>query len=303
MRVLVAGASGFLGRNVLLAAPREWEVTATFFASTEFPEWLRAEGLDQVTPVQVDLRDEGQVEKRLGMLPSDVTLYLAADTRVPSLVQDPPMDVHNNILPVTNVVRHHRGGSFVFMSSGAVYMGHAGGVSPSTPLRPTIPYAISKLASELYVRSAAERGWYDGCVVLRFFGAYGPWEPQRKITTKLVLAAHARQADFTIFGDGKNLIDVMYVDDAVRGILSAVQGAPRGGTVDFCSGSPVSLNEFARKVGQIFGHTFELRHEGDSPEYIRFRASPEGMRDSFGIRPSIPLEDGMKRLNRWLAPT
>lgn len=303
MRLLVAGGSGFLGRNVLLAAPRDWDVTATFFASETFPGWLKASGLDHVTPVRVDLRDGDMVEKTLGPLRPEVCLYLAADTRVARLVEDPPLDVHNNIVPVANVLRHRRGGSLVFVSSGAVYMGHDGPVSPATPLRPTIPYAIGKLAAELYVRAARERGWFAGCVILRFFGAYGPHEPSRKITTKLVRAAHIRTRDFTIFGDGGNLIDVMYVDDAARGLLAAIRNPVSDETFDFCAGSAVTLNEFADRVGRTFGHTFELRHEGESPEYIRFRASPEGMVKAFDVRPRISLEEGLKRLDKWLRRT
>ena len=231
----------------------------------------------------------------------DACVYLAADTRVRALVENPPLDVENNIATVANLIRHYRGGKLVFVSSGAVYMGHEGPVSPRTPVRPLIPYAIGKHASELYVAYAAEQGWCDGYVVLRFFGAYGPHEPSRKITTKLVLAARDRAREFTIFGDGGNLIDVMYVDDAIRGLLAAVRGPAKNVTVDFCAGTPATLNDFAIRVGRIFGHAFELRHDGDSPEYIRFQASPEGMAAAFGVRPAVPLEDGMKRLETWLA--
>ncbi len=302
MKVLVLGGSGFLGRNLVLGAPREWELYATYHSTEAFPAWLAAERLDNVTPLRVDLRDDTSVRKAFAPLPRmDACVYLAADTRVRMLVEDPSLDVHNNILPAANVVRHYRGGRMIYMSSGAVYMGHEGLVPPAIPLRPSIPYAIGKHASELYVQYAAERGWSDGYVVLRFFGAYGPHEPSRKITTKLVQAVRAKQSEFTIFGDGGNLIDVMYVDDAVRGLLAAIRGEARNVTVDFCVGSPLTLNEFALAVGKMFGHRFELKHEGESPEYIRFHASPEGMAAAFGMRPAISLQEGMRRHDAWLA--
>jgi nucleoside-diphosphate-sugar epimerase len=74
-------------------------------------------------------------------------------------------------------------------------------------------------------------------------------------------------------------------------------------TVDFCVGSPATLNEFASRVARIFGHTFELLHEGESPEYIRFRASPDGMAEALGVRAEITLDEGMKRLDAWLRRT
>lgn len=301
MKLLVVGGSGFLGRNVLRQAPRDWDVHATYREAHDFPKWLEAEGLDHVQPVQVDLRDAKATETAVASVDRpDACLYLAADTRVRLMVEDPALDVRNNIAPVANFTRHYRGGGLVFVSSGAVYMGRKGPVSPDTPLSPTIPYAISKLASERYVRHAHQQGWCDASVVLRFFGAYGPLEAPRKITTKLIQTALAGKEEFTIFGDGKNLIDVMYVDDAVHGLLVAVQNAEGDATLDFCHGSALTLNEFARKVGEAFGHTFRLHHEGASPEYIEFHASPDGMEEAYGVRPTVSLEDGCKRLARWL---
>src|SRR5437016_3126701 len=187
MRLLVVGASGFIGRNLLLGVPRSWDVHATCRNSDAFSAFLSSTHLDHVRPIQVDLRDGPAVEKALASLPRpDACVFLASDTAVRSLVSDPPKDVTNNILTVANFVKHYRGGKVVFMSSGAVYMGIEGPVSPAVSLRPSIPYAISKHASERYLQFGAERGWSDGWVILRFFGAYGPLEPPRKITTKLV---------------------------------------------------------------------------------------------------------------------
>ena len=81
------------------------------------------------------------------------------------------------------------------MSSGAVYDGLRGAVSPATPVSPRLPYAISKLASEQYLRFFAEhRGTVDSYVNVRFFGAYGPYEAARKITTQWLQGDGARPA-------------------------------------------------------------------------------------------------------------
>ena len=103
-----------------------------------------------------------------------------------------------------------------------------------------LPYAISKLASEQYVRFFAERrGQPSSYVNVRFFGAYGPYEPDRKITTRWLLALAAGQREFMLRGDGQNLIDFMYVNDAVDGLLKLVERPGERLTVDFASGSPV----------------------------------------------------------------
>ena len=301
MKVLVVGASGFIGRNLLLGVPRSWEVYGTCRNPVDFSRFLSAFGLDHVRPLQLDLRDEATVEKALASISRpDACVFLASDTAVRALVSDPPLDVTNNILTVANFLKSYRGGKILFMSSGAVYMGLDGPVSPTARLRPTIPYAISKHASELYVQFAAERGWAEGYVILRFFGAYGPFEPPRKITTKLVQSALARAREFTIFGDGRNLIDVMHIDDAVAGLVAVLQSDRINLTVDFCAGNAFDLNEFTERVAAIFGHQFTLHHEGESPEYIRFHASPHAMEEVFGFQPKIALPTGMRRFATWI---
>ena len=110
------------------------------------------------------------------------------------------------------------------MSSGAVYDGLIGGRSrPRTPVSPRLPYAISKLASEHYLRAFAERRRTVGSYInVRFFGAYGPYEPRPQDHDALDARPDgAASASSRIRGNGENLIDFMYVDDAVDGLLTA----------------------------------------------------------------------------------
>ena len=125
----------------------------------------------------------------------------------------------------------------VYVSSGAVYDGLHGAVTPATPVSPQLPYAISKLASEQYLQFFCERrGTVDSYVNVRFFGAYGPYEAARKITTKWLQALARGEREFVVRGDGRNLIDFMYVDDAVDGFLALVKAQGARLTVDFASG-------------------------------------------------------------------
>jgi len=139
-------------------------------------------------------------------------------------------------------------------------------------------------------------------VVLRFFGAYGPHEPPRKIFTKLVKAFYFEKSeDFTIVGDGNNFIDAMYVEDAVDGILSVVRSDVRDVTVDFASGNHLAINELVTSVAEIFGKKdVKLRHKGCPQEYNTFYVSNEDMETLYGFRPSISLKAGIWRLAKWL---
>jgi nucleoside-diphosphate-sugar epimerase len=210
--------------------------------------------------------------------------------------------VTNNILTVANFVRHYSGGTVVFFSSGAVYMGKKGRVSPQSPLDPTIPYAISKMASEKYVQFAG-RTKFDGSVIIRFFGAYGPYEPERKITRKLILAlleSSSKQAEFTVYGDGKNLIDVMHVDDTVNCISRVIQSGVKSGTFDLCGGKPMPINEYVEAVARALGGRVRILHSGSSPEYIQFHASNRRFAKRFGVGQRVSLKLGARDYAEWL---
>jgi len=92
------------------------------------------------------------------------------------------------------------------------------------------------------------------------------------------------------------------VDDAVRGILSVLESDRGDLTVDFCSGTPLTINELVRTAARTFGFADpDVEHTGQVPEYINFYASGETMARLFGFRPQIPLEDGLRRFAEFLA--
>ena len=175
---------------------------------------------------------------------ADAGLYLAANGDPAVSAERPRWDLESNTIALLTFLEHCPIDHLVYLSSGAVYDGLIGAVSPMTPAAPRLPYAISKLASEHYVRFFSERRRTPASYInVRFFGAYGPYEPARKITTRWLLALAAGQREFTLRGDGENLIDFMYVDDAVDGMLAAGAGAAgMSTTVDSLQGAPAIRN-------------------------------------------------------------
>jgi UDP-glucose 4-epimerase len=304
MRLLVTGASGFIGRNVLLRAPKAWEIIAVYNSTPVLESFVKEHGLTNVRPMKCNLVDEGEVQRlarTIGEKP-DAMLYLAANGDPAASSQRVRWDLELNTLAFVTCLEQCPAKHVVYVSSGAVYDGLRGSVSPATAVSPALPYAISKLASEQYLRFFAEhRGSVDSYVNVRFFGAYGPYEAPRKITTRWLQAMAAGQRDFVIRGDGRNLIDFMYVDDAVDGFLALVQAAGARMTVDFASGSPVSVNDIVNAMASTLGVTVNVRHEGTVPEYIEFRSTDTTMRDRFGVKAAISFPDGLQRLSRFFA--
>lgn len=303
MRLLVTGASGFIGRNVLLRAPRSWEIFAVYHSTPVLDAFVSEHGLSNVRPIKCNLLDEGDVQKMartIGGKP-DAMLYLAANGDPAASSERVRWDLESNTVALVTSLEQCPASHVVYVSSGAVYDGLRGRVSPETPVSPRLPYAISKLASEQYLRFFAEhRGSVTSYINVRFFGAYGPYEAPRKITTRWLQAMAAGQREFAIRGDGNNLIDFMYVDDAVDGFLALVNASGERRTVDFASGSPISVNDVVAAMAKSLGVEVTVRHEGHVPEYIEFRSADTTMRDRFGVRPTISFADGLGRLSSFL---
>jgi nucleoside-diphosphate-sugar epimerase len=304
MNVVITGASGFIGHNVLLRAPREWTVFAVYHSTPGLDAFVKQHALTNVRPVKCDLTSESDVRalaQTIGAKP-DAMLYLAANGDPAASSERPRWDLESNTVALVNTLEHCPADHVVYLSSGAVYDGLHGAVTPATPVSPKLPYAISKLASEQYLQFFCERrGSVSSYINVRFFGAYGPYEPARKITTKWLQALARGERAFVIRGDGRNLIDFMYVDDAVDGFLALVKAKGTRTTLDFASGTPVSINDIVATMASTLGVDVTIRHEGTVAEYIEFRSADTAMRDRFGMTPKISFADGLKRLSAFLS--
>lgn len=304
MRVFVAGGSGFLGKNFILRAPKDWEIFATYHTAKDFPQFLKERRINNTKAMQLDMRDPVAVKNMFSGIPPayDVCLYVMGNSDIGLARREPLTDVYANIHPLLNLLSTIRAAKFIFMSSGSVYEGHKGLTDPAMPVSPIIPYSVDKLSSELFIKYYRYNTDRVGSYVnLRFFGAYGPMEPARKIYTNMIRAfAMDKKEAYRITGNGKNLIDAMYVEDAVDALLKIATSGSADLTCDLCFGRPLTINELVMETGRIFGRKVALTHEGDTPEYTTFYASPKAMERIFNFKPRVGLKEGMDRFAEYL---
>lgn len=301
--VLITGASGFLGRNLIeqrdrLFPNRDTEVCGTFLNDTSFPALAER---NRVIPWCVDLSHADPV---FPLTEVDLCIHLAAQVNPTLSKTDQSTDLKCGPLSLINLCSSLSSiGRLIFFSSGAVYEGQSGKADQRLPLNPLLPYAISKLAAERYAR------WYRRCgvvkqlTVIRFFGLYGPWEPKRKIYRSLIERGLDNNNDpVYLTGSGMNLVDAMYADDAVEAVRCVVDSPLSDVTVDLCAGRPTSVHGLAKDIlHAYFGHLDQdFIFGGKATEFNQFYGDPDPMLRLFHFQPYFSLEAGISRYLKWM---
>jgi len=297
MRILVTGAAGFVGKNLLRGFPATWSVTAL----TRQPEGLTAfceqYSLTNVQVLGLDLCDKHAVKAALGDESFTACVHLAANGDPRLAAEHPSRDVHGNVVPLLILLESGvKIGRFIHFSSGSVYEGHTGLVGADTPLRTYTPYSITKQAAESYVKYFRSRGSIGGYVIIRFFGCYGLYEAERKVYRRLVRAfALGKDASITLYGDGSNMIYAMYASDAVEAVLAVLRSERSDVTVDLCGPEAMNIREVVATALGAFQVKPAVTFTGEAPiERHTFRVSNTAFKEAFGFEPRIELAAGFK---------
>jgi UDP-glucose 4-epimerase len=305
MNLLVTGASGFVGRNLLLRAPTDWRIVALYNRDDRFPHFVQGLDRSNVVAARCDLGNPADLARfaREHGTEWESCLYLAGKVDIPWSVREPKNDLLANTIPILHLLDTIRVEKLVYFSSGAVYDGNVGEVGPEAPVAPTLPYAISKLAGEHYVRFFHQRRHSVGkYIIVRFFGAYGPYEAEHKIYTRLIRTLGIGKEDhYTIYGDGTNLIDAMYVDDAIEALARMLTGDRWNLTVNLAAGYPRRIDELVQAVGAALGiERVRIQKTGLANERNDFWGSVREMRELFGFVPKIGLAEGVSQFQDFL---
>ncbi len=338
MHVVVTGGAGFIGSNVAAHYLRAGHnVTVLDDLSRaggglNLP-WLRSLAKrDRLRFMRGDVRRPEAIELALGDR-ADLLFHFAAQTAVTTSLVDPRSDLDVNLRGTFNVLEAVRGlpepdrPAVFFTSTNKVYGALPGrsvvetpsryrfaeadvdllGIDESEPLDFHSPYGCSKGAADQYVRDY-QRIYGLKTVVFRMSCIYGPrqfgTEDQGWVAHFFIAAM--RSQPIAIYGDGKQVRDLLFVDDLVRAFsLAAERLDVTAGHVYNIGGGPrnsVSIwQELQPFLERVSGRRVDTRRfdwrPGDQPVYVTNCAAAE--RD-FGWRPHVGLEEGLRRLWDWV---
>jgi nucleoside-diphosphate-sugar epimerase len=210
--------------------------------------------------------------------------------------------VHDNVLATQRLLEASataRVKTFVYASSSSVYGNSLAYPTPEgTGRAPISPYGLTKLATE---ELAAVYGRLDRLhtVGLRYFTVYGPRQRPDMAFARFFASALAGKP-VKILGDGSQVRDFTFVDDAVRGTIAAARDGRRGAVYNIGGGTQVELLEALAQIEQVLDRKIEIEHLPDARGDVRRTCSdPRTATVDLGFAPCVSLEEGLTRQAAW----
>ncbi|HHC08658.1 MAG TPA: dTDP-glucose 4,6-dehydratase [Actinobacteria bacterium] len=284
-RYLVTGGAGFIGSNFIrylfehepdavvtnLDALTYAGVPATVAELDEHPNHRFVEG---------DVRDAGLVDE---LVPGhDVVVHFAAESHVDRSISSPRDFVETNVVGtgvLLDAAYRHGVPRFLHVSTDEVYGPVVEGYAPETaPLAPSSPYAASKAAADLLVRSYHVTYGYD-VVVSRCTNNYGPYQFPEKVIPRFVTNLLAGEK-IPVYGDGKHERDWLHVEDHCAALHLLVDRGASGEIYNVGAGRQLPNLELARAILDVFDLGDEwIEHVSDRPGHdVRYAVDSSKIR-------------------------
>jgi len=303
MRVLVTGGAGFIGSHTVdaLAAAGGYEVSII--------DDLSAGKRGQINAgarfYEADLRDPAAVRDVFERARPEVMIHLAAQMDVRRSVADPAFDAQVNLVGLLNLMEAGResGLKRVVVSStgGAIYgEQQCFPCDEEHPLYPVSPYGVAKLATEKYLFFYRAQYGID-YVALRYANVYGPrQDPHGEAGVVAIFCGRIlERRPVTIYGDGGQTRDYIYVGDVVRANVAALRSAASG-AFNIGTGVETSVNQLYDALARIAGVDLKPEYAPARPgEQRRSVILPDRAARQLNWRPEVPLAEGLGNTLRF----
>jgi len=329
-RIIVTGGAGFIGCNVVTHfAKKGWEVSIVDNLSREGTnynlEWLR--NRVKFNFYQYDMQDAGKVLSVVREVKPDAVIHLAGQVAVTTSVAEPRADFESNAFGTFNLLEAIRqvvpDATAIYSSTNKVYgllhavpwiekdrryafENHPFGISEEQPLDFHSPYGCSKGSADQYFLDYA-RIYGLKTIVFRQSCIYGHRqlgiEDQGWVAWFII--AHVLNKGVTVYGNGKQVRDLLFIEDLVDAFELALEKARdvAGQTFNIGGGAAntVSLVEFIEFLEKLSGRPMPVNYSdwrpGDQPIYI---SDIRKAGDLLGWRPKISVNNGLAKLYNWV---
>lgn len=277
MRILLTGATGLIGREVVRQAPADWELVAV--ARAQIPG---------IATVSADLTDPAFVS----LLPDrvDAVVHLAQARDYRHFPDCAPGVVAVNVTATAALLDHavRRGAQVLLASTATVYEPRPEPLDEDAPVRVRSIYAASKRSAELLAMPYAAQ---VPVRALRIFTTYGP-ERDGRLVADLIHRVESGHA-VTVQGERGLMTSPIHTSDVARAVVAAVQRPPEAGELDLVNvgGAPLGIRDMAEAIGRQVGREpiFEAR-EGEPPCFVADRAKAQRV---LGLPEPLSFAEGL----------
>ncbi len=322
MKILITGGAGFIGSAVVRLAVARGHAVVNLDALTY------AACLENVASVadsplyafeQADIRDRAALERILAAHRPDAIMHLAAESHVDRSIDGPGDFISTNVTGTYELLEAARsygvaqgrpeGFRFHHISTDEVFgtLGSEGQFTEETSYDPRSPYSASKAASDHLVQA-----WHHTyglpVVMTNCSNNYGPYHFPEKLIPLVILNALAGKP-LPIYGDGSNVRDWLYVEDHADALLLVLEKGELGRRYNIGGENERSnlelvhvfcaiLDEMRPKTRGFYAD--QITFVADRPGHdARYAIDPTRIREELGWRPSITVEEGLRRTVAW----
>jgi dTDP-glucose 4,6-dehydratase len=321
MKILVTGGAGFIGSAVVRLAVARGHAVVNLDALTY------AACLDNVASVagsplyafeQADIRDRAALDRVLATHRPDAIMHLAAESHVDRSIDGPGDFIDTNVTGTFNLLEAARaywtragkpdGFRFHHISTDEVFgsLGETGQFTEDTPYAPNSPYSASKAASDHLVRA-----WHETyglpVVMTNCSNNYGPFHFPEKLIPVVILNALAGKP-IPVYGTGANVRDWLFVEDHADALLTVLEKGQLGRSYNIGGENEARNINLVQMICALLDdmhpqgapHDRLITFVTDRPGHdARYAIDPSRIRTELGWRPSVTLEEGLRRTVQW----
>jgi len=307
--ILVTGSAGFIGFHVSKALLDRDDIVIGIDNFNDYYDPKLKEARNAILEknknyklYRADICDKDKLDKIFSSKKIDVICHLAAQAGVRYSLEHPGEYVQTNIEGTVNIFESARLNNIkdiIFASSSSVYGNNPVPWSEDQEVnKPINPYGASKRATELLAYSYNHLYGLN-MTMLRFFSVYGPWgRPDMayfKFADKIT-----KDEPIDVYNNGKLKRDFTYIDDIVKGVISAIDNPKKYEIYNLGNSHPEKLGKFIKIIENNLGKKAQKNHlpmqEGD---FLENFANTEKARKDFGFEPKTSIEEGLKKFVEW----
>lgn len=295
MRILITGGAGFIGSHVVEYFQGKAEIRVLDNLRTGYRKNL--DGLD-CDFIEASILDKAAL--REAMQGVDYVFHLAALISVPESMEKPEECVELNVNGLLHVLKAAESAGvkkLVLASSAAIY-----GDNPTVPKvesmipEPRSPYAITKLDGEYYCDLWRNEGRLE-TACLRFFNVFGPRQDPNSAYAAAVpifIDKALKGEPITIFGDGEQTRDFIYVKDIAAGLAYAAETPSVQGAYNIGYGSSTSIKSLASTIVQLTGSSSKIQYGPTRAGDVKHSRASAGKLAATGWQPLYGFDQGLR---------